>query len=181
MIYSKLGIDNKMHLFITAEGTDVPAPDDIQLTYKNNAGEEVEVDEYKFFYDELDNVQQVKASKQTFVTANDIKVNVYAGDELIIGAVDYVDVSFSGTLVANTTLEVNDTTITSEVTSVEVAQGADAVVTVTPDSGYSFSGTPKIVIGGSSKNFTVSGGVATYTIEEVSEDISFDIDVTVIE
>lgn len=178
MIYSKLGNDNKMHAFITAEGTDIPAADDIQLTYKDNAGDEVDVEEYDFFYDVNKGYHQIKASEETYVTNEDIKVNVYAEDELIIGKVDTVEVSFDGNLVANTTLEVNNTAITSEVTSVEVAQGADAIIKVTPDSGYAFDGTPQITIDGETDDFTVDDGVATYTIEAVDEDVTFDISVT---
>ena len=179
MIYSKLGSDNKMHLYITAEGTDTPAQDDIQLTYKDNAGEELDIQDYKFFYNAGTFEQQIKASEEVFTTTEeDVKVNVWADDELIIGTVDKAKVSFDGTLVENTTLKVNGTTITSEVVEVEVAIGK-VTITLTPAEGYVFEEVPSITIGGTTTNFSIEGGVATHEFD-VEEDTTFSITASVI-
>lgn len=179
MIYSKKGNDNKVHLYKTGVGTEIPANDDVQLTYKDNAGSELTIDNYKFFYDDGKTFNQIKASEQTYTTPNDVKVNVYAGNELIIGKVDYVTVGFTGNLVSHATIAIDDTVLTSSVKDADVAIGADAEITITPDDGYVFSGAHKITINGTTSDFTIAAGIATFTIEDVSEDISFSISATV--
>jgi len=86
MIYTKLE-EGKRHLYITAEGTDVPSADDIELTYKDEAGTEIEdIDDYKFFYNVGFKYQQIRGSKERdTITEEDENIYVYAGDELIIG------------------------------------------------------------------------------------------------
>lgn len=178
MIYTKIE-EGKRHLYITAEGTDVPGADDVELTYKNELEEEVDVDDYKFFYNAGFDTQQIKASKQRdTITPEDIDLNVYDGDTLIIGNIHKVEVTLNGNLPTNATVAINDTALTSDAKTVEITKGTDATITITPADNYTFDGTPTITIGETTSDFTIDGGVATFEIEEVEGVVEFSITAT---
>lgn len=177
MIYTKIE-DGKRHLYITAEGTDVPGADDVELTYKNELEEEVNVDDYKFFYNAGFDTQQIKACTQRdTITPEDIDLNVYDGDTLIIGTIHKVEVTLNGDIPTNTTMDINGTELSSEVKSVEITKGTNATVTITADKDTIFVGVPTITIGESTSNFTVNetNTIATFEIEEVNGVLEFSV------
>ena len=80
LIYEKT-VDGVRHLFGTLGN--IPSDDDPQLTYKDANGKEIDnIAEFKLFYgtDKL-----MKASLQTLPTEEDIDVNVFIGDVVVIG------------------------------------------------------------------------------------------------
>lgn len=181
MIYTRIE-EGKRHLYITAEGTDVPSADDVELTYKDGMEKDVDIDDYKFFYNANKNYQQIRASKATTITDEDIDLNVYAGDDLIIGRIVNVEVKCLSRDIANATVAVNDTEVTEAKPIVDVIKGTDAIVTITPDEGYSISGTPTISVdGGEAENFTVEDDVATFEITALEKDATIEVDATIVE
>ena len=182
MIYEKKGQDNKVHLYKTAANTDVPAADDVQLSYKDDGGNEITPSEYKLFYDTTDSTnpfQSMKASKQTYATSEDAVVNVWAGDELVIGG-EAIKVTYSGSLITNADIFISGTKVTSDDKVVDVIKGAKAVIKVVPAEGYEVTAAT-ISVGSTALTVVVADGVATAETAVLEEAVTVTVSATVAE
>ena len=83
LVYEKT-VDGVRHLFGTLNN--VPSDDDIQLSYKDENGDEIsDVKTFKLFYG---TPQLMKASLEILPTDDDTVVNVFLGDTILIGTVE---------------------------------------------------------------------------------------------
>ena len=154
LIYEKKVLGER-HLFGTLGN--IPGPDDVQLTYKDNAGTAVDVSALKFFYNK-DKCIFGNDSTNQLPSADDTKINVWLGDDLIIGSVETCSVS------CNTIDNVVITVASS------VAKGATTTITVAPATGYEFDDTadaPTATANGESVTLTLDDGVygGSFTVD----------------
>jgi hypothetical protein len=81
LVYEKI-VDGEKHLFGTLGN--IPAEDDMRLTYKNDAGEEITtIKDFKLFYG---TPKLMKASLEILPTESDTAVNVFLGETCLIGS-----------------------------------------------------------------------------------------------
>ena len=179
MIYQKKGQDNKTHLYKTANDWNVTSNDDVQLTYTNNeSGAEVDPTEYKKFWSVGKKVQQIGAGKKVYITADDIIMDVWAGDDLVIGG-EAIKITFGSDLIANATVKINATAITSDAKVVNAVKGETAKVTIAPADGYEVTAAT-ISVGETALTVAISDdGVATATTAELEEDVTITATATV--
>lgn len=179
MIYQKKGQDNKTHLYKTANDWNVTSNDDVQLTYTDNeSGAEVNPTEYKKFWSVGKKVQQIGAGKKVYITADDIIMDVWAGDDLVIGG-EAIKVTFGSNLITNATVKINATPITSDAKVVNAVKGETAKVTIAPADGYEVTAAT-ISVGETALTVTISDdGVATATTAELEEDATITATATV--
>ena len=179
MIYQKKGQDNKTHLYKTANDWNVTSNDDVQLTYTNNeSGAEVDPTEYKKFWSVGKKVQQIGAGKKAYITADDIIMDVWAGDDLVIGG-EAIKVTFGSDLIANATVKINATAITSDAKVVNAVKGETAKVTIAPADGYEVTAAT-VSVGETALTVAISDdGVATATTAELEEDATITATATV--
>lgn len=179
MIYQKKGQDNKTHLYKTANDWNVTSNDDVQLTYTNNeSGAEVDPTEYKKFWSVGKKVQQIGAGKKVYITADDIIMDVWAGDDLVIGG-EAIKVTFGSDLISNATVKINATAITSDAKVVNAVKGETAKVTIAPADGYEVTAAT-ISVGETALTVAISDdGVATATTAELENDATITATATV--
>ena len=154
LIYEKKVLGER-HLFGTLGN--IPGPDDVQLTYKDNAGTSVDVSALNFFYNKAkciygnDSVNQLPSD-------NDTKINVWLGDTLIIGNVETCAVTCN---------EIDNVVIT---VASEVAKGAETTISIAPATGYEFddqADAPTATANGEAVTLTLDDGayVGSFTVD----------------
>ena len=148
LIYEKK-VDGVRHLYGT-EGN-IPSVSDQQLAYKDNTGATVDVSDMTYFYNK-DNAIFGNSSTNQIPAADDKKVNVWLGDDLIIGNIDEVTVTVN---------EVENVEITlSNVTSGKAAKGATVGLSIEAADGYTLSDV-SATVNGTAITLTETGGVYT--------------------
>ena len=81
LIYEKK-VDGEKHLFGTE--ANIPSDEDTQLTYEDNAGEEIDdIKDYTFFYED-GGIMFGNESKRQLPADDDVAVNVWMGEMRII-------------------------------------------------------------------------------------------------
>ena len=169
LIYSKK-VDGKMRLFGT-EGN-VPSASDEQLTYKDNAGNVIDVDDLHFFYSKKRTVYGGESKRQIPNAEEDKKCNVWLGDELILGDV------VTHNITHNTITHVAISVAGSTTSPIAVPEGATVVLSIAARSGYEFVGEPEATANGTAVTLTETEGTYTANLT-ANEDIAVVVTATV--
>src|SRR5574344_1776467 len=135
----------------------------------------------RFYNANGDNIYSTNAEYFSFTqTVDNKKITIVCHTELPIGTITrYVcrenvyKIETDSLPVLTLTKNLSNVTISPDVSSIEL-DGTSKVITLTANSGYEFSGVPKLTISNTDYNFSLSNGVYTLDVNTIgiSSDVS---------